>query len=143
MRGPLAAYTGSTTREKKGLITFQKSDHGARAAQRALHLKYWLVEESGTLGGLLDKIAEGRCDVEPSIMEGMIGEHYGGSATHRLHCMAVKHTQSPNVRPNFTTWGLLSSDTMGQFSRGLLNYTILFQGAYLTSPSYLIENFSN
>ncbi|QPL15365.1 RNA-dependent RNA polymerase, partial [Hymenopteran arli-related virus OKIAV100] len=129
-RGTYPPYVGSRTRERVAgrIYTIMAGARPYKAAERAVTLSSWCVDEEGSLYQFMMELAESRTDVPLSILKQTSGYISGGTMPHRLDDHVTKQGTSNNMIPNITTHIMISTDTMGRFSRGLENYVMHFQG---------------
>ncbi|QNM37835.1 RNA dependent RNA polymerase [Frankliniella occidentalis associated mononegavirales virus 1] len=138
-RGPYTPYSGSSTTEKlsQGMLAFSKVERGVSAGQRLVRILDWICDKASTLCPFVHELVGTRTDIPIEILEFAVGKNYGGCLTHRFRDATLRHDARPNFRPNMSTSVRMSSDNMGQYSRGADNYTMHFQGAFLATHAIL------
>ncbi|QWT43291.1 putative large polymerase protein [Anisopteromalus calandrae negative-strand RNA virus 2] len=129
-RGPYLPFVGSRTREKVAgrIFTVLSGLRPYKAAERAVTLSTWCVDEGGTLYSFLMELADARTNVDLDTLKQTSGYIAGGTMPHRLDDHVTKNRTANNFLVNITTHILLSTDNMGRFARGLDNYVMHFQG---------------
>uniref|UniRef100_A0AAT9JQ10 RNA-directed RNA polymerase L n=1 Tax=Macrotermes natalensis lispivirus 1 TaxID=3133481 RepID=A0AAT9JQ10_9MONO len=138
-RGTYPAYIGSTTREKRSgkMYTIPNASRPLKSAERLIQLRNWMTCENSPVHTYLTSLACCRTDVPIHVLNDITAPIIGGSVTHRLDDHVTKRGTLHNMRPNLTTHVYHTTDTMGKFSRGSVNYNMHFQGVIHTGISYL------
>ncbi|QWT43285.1 putative large polymerase protein [Anisopteromalus calandrae negative-strand RNA virus 1] len=128
--GSTPAYIGSRTREKVvgKIYTIASNSRPYQAAERAITLTTWCVDEIGSLFKFMQDLARSRTDVPLDVLEKCSGYIAGGSMPHRLDDHVTKSHTSNNFNINITSHVFCSTDLMGRFARGQENYVMHFQG---------------
>lgn len=139
MRGEIDPYWGSGTVEKKTnpLIKISGTDRALDAAKRLSRVKMWVIEKDSKVGTFLTDLISSRTELRGHLLELASGVYFGGSITHRFGDVMTKHVSRPNTRGNIFTCIFLSSDKMGKYSKGLDNYTMHYQGAFLLGQTLI------
>nr|QVG74755.1 RNA-dependent RNA polymerase [Mononegavirales sp.] len=141
-RGEQHAYLGSRTREKKigKLIPLERTTPAMAAAQRLCMVQEWAFSEDETTQETLRTIIQCRTNCSIERLKASGGTVYGGSVTHRYQDPMTSHNVLSNTRPNLASHLYLSSDSLGQFARGVQDVTIHFQGMFLCGMTLLHVN---
>lgn len=138
-RGPYSAYIGSTTKEKRSgkMYSIPMASRPLKSAERLIQLRNWMTNEGTSTHDFLTELATCRTNIPLPVLEDITTPIIGGSVIHRLDDHVTKRGTLHNVRPNITTHTYYTTDTMGRFSRGSVNYNMHFQGVVHTGLSFL------
>ncbi|UHK03027.1 MAG: RNA-dependent RNA polymerase [Guiyang lispivirus 1] len=134
-RGVQDPYYGSNTSEKRSsrLVSFPKTNKALNAAQDLFRSLSWVCSQGSNLSKFLTDLIKSRTNLSFDTLAASSGVCFGGSVAHRFGDVVTKHNSRPNIRGNMFTNIYFSSDTLGKYSRGLENYTMHFQGAFLSA----------
>lgn len=117
MHGPVEAYWGSGTTEKKTapLIKIVSTDRALDAAKRLLRVRMWVIDEQSSLRPFLDNLIESHTELSNDILELISGVYFGGSVTHRFSDVMSKHVCRPTIRGKILTCVYISDLGMNEF----------------------------
>ncbi|AJG39142.1 RNA-dependent RNA polymerase [Tacheng Tick Virus 6] len=138
-RGPHAAYLGSRTQEKRvgQVIPVERSTPALAAARRLTAISSWAVSSDPVSQSTLTSLIRCRTNMPQEVLLASSGYVYSGSITHRYHDPMTSHDVLINSRPNLASHVYLSSDTLGEYARGVRDLTMHFQGMFLLMMAYL------
>ncbi|UHM27656.1 MAG: RNA-dependent RNA polymerase [Fushun ischnura senegalensis lispivirus 1] len=138
-------YFGSRTQEKRSsqVLPIQRNDRSLESVKKLSRLLDWVCDKDSNLGQFISSVIKTRSDIHPTLLQLIAGENYGGSVQHRFEDVITKHSSSLNTRPNFTTRIYFSSDGMGKYGGGGLNYAIHYQGWILNALSRITHYMSS
>nr|WPV62272.1 MAG: RNA-dependent RNA polymerase [Jingmen rodent lispivirus 1] len=135
--GEFPTYYGSKTQPKMSsrLMSFPKTDRSLKAAQSLFKTKTWVCDSDSNLSKFLSSLIKTRTPLTEDLLSTATGTFCGGSVAHRFDDVVTKHDSKPNMRINVLSNIYFSSDNMGKYSKGLENFTMHFQGLFLSALS--------
>lgn len=131
--------TGSSVNQNIGFRSakLETRSKPVSAAVKLAEIRRWVAQPRGHLESFLDQIIATRTDLSIDTIYALAGHPTRASYIHRMMLAFVKDSCASNQLTNFLSFLYFSSNEMGKYSHGPVNYALAYTPAFLAAGSLL------